>query len=134
MELHPLGEAILYNRQPLGVLISNKFDWSEHINKNESEAMRTLGLLKRALSVAPEKVKCLAYKTLCRPKLEYAVEVWDPFLVKHIEGLESVQSKTVRFIGNIRGRGEVSKKREELGLDMLDDRRKTSDLICSILY
>ena len=79
MELHPLGEAILYNRQPLGVLISNKFDWSGHINKNESEAMRTLGLLKRALSVAPEKVKCLAYKTLCRPKLEYAVEVWDPF-------------------------------------------------------
>ena len=59
----------------LGVLVSNKFDWSEHISKNKSEAMRTLGLLRRALSVAPEKVKYLAYKTLCRPKLEYAVEV-----------------------------------------------------------
>ena len=29
----------------LGVLVSNKFDWSEHINKNKSEAMRTLRLL-----------------------------------------------------------------------------------------
>ena len=79
----------------MGVLVSNKFDWSEHINKNKSETMRTLGLLRRALSVAPEIVKCLAYKTLCRPKLEYAV-------VKHIESLETVQSKAVRFfIGNI---------------------------------
>ena len=39
--------------------------------------------------------------------------------MKHIESLESVQCKAVRFIGNIRGRGRVSKKREELGLDML---------------
>ena len=44
--------------------------------------------------------------------------------MKHIESLESVQSKMVRFIGNLKGRGEVSKKREELGLDMLADRRK----------
>ena len=95
----------------LGVLVSNKFDWSEHISKNKSEAMRTLGLLRRALSVAPGKVTCLAYKTLCRPKLEYAVEVWGPFLVKHIKSLESVQSKAVRFIGNLKGRGGVSKKR-----------------------
>ena len=71
----------------LRVLVSNKFDWSEHINKNKSEAIRTLGLLRRALSVAPEKVKCLAYRTLCRPKIEYAVEVWGPFLVKHIKSL-----------------------------------------------
>ena len=73
--------------------------------------MRTLGLLRRALSVAPEKVKCLTYRILCRPKLEYAVEVWDPFLVKRIESLESVQSKAVRFIENLKGRGGVSKKR-----------------------
>ena len=35
----------------LGVLVLNKLNWSEHINKNKSEAMRTLGLLRRALSV-----------------------------------------------------------------------------------
>ena len=89
----------------MGVLVSNKLDWSEHINKNKSEAMRTLELLRRALSMAPEKVKCLAYRTSCRPKLEYAVAVWDPLLVKHIESLESVQSKAVRFVGNLKGRG-----------------------------
>ena len=86
--------------------------------------MRTLGLLRRALSVASEKVKCLAYRTLCRPKLEVCGGGMGPFLVKHIESLESVQSKAVRFIGDFKGRSGVSKKREELGLDMLADRRK----------
>ena len=66
--------------------------------------MRTLGL-RRALSATPEKVEWLAYRTLDRPKLEYAVEVWDTFLVKHI-----LQSIAVRFVGNLKGRGGVSKK------------------------
>ena len=34
-----------------------------------------------------------------------------PFLVKHIESLESVQSKAVLFIGKFKGRGGESKKR-----------------------
>ena len=57
------------------------------------------------------------------------MEVWDSFLVKHIEHLESVQSKTVHFIGNLKGRGGESKKK---GLDMLADRRKNKRL--NILY
>ena len=48
--------------------------------------------------------------------------------MKHIESLQSVQSKAVRFIGNLRGRGGVSKKREELGLNMMADRRKNKRL------
>ena len=54
-----LGEAVLRefdSFKSLGVLVSNKFDWSQHINKNKSEAMRTLGL-RRALSATPEKVE-----------------------------------------------------------------------------
>ena len=49
--------------------------------------------------------------------------------MKHIEHLESVQSKTVHFIGNLKGRGGESKKK---GLDMLADRRKNKRL--NILY
>ena len=44
----------------------------------QSEAMKTLGFLNRSLASASEKVKSVAYKTLCRPKVEYAAKVWDP--------------------------------------------------------
>ena len=46
----------------------------------------------------------------CVNRSKSMVEVWDLFLVKQIESLESVQSKAVCFIGNLRGRGGVSKK------------------------
>jgi len=36
-----------------------------------------LGLTELTLGKAPENVKILAYKTLCRLLLEYAAEVWD---------------------------------------------------------
>jgi len=35
-------------------------------------------MIKRALYWAPEKAMLIAYKTLCRPHLEYAAAVWDP--------------------------------------------------------
>ena len=69
----------------LGVCITNTFDWARHINLKCSEALKSLGLLRRTIATAPEKVKLQAYKTLCRPRLEYAAEVWDPFLVGHVE-------------------------------------------------
>ena len=112
----------------LGVLITRDFDWGQHIDAKCSDTLRTIGLLRRTISSAPEKVKLQAYKTLCRPKLEYAAEVWDPFLVRHVEQLELVQNKAVRFIGNIRGRSGVTVKKEALGLDILSLRRKTQRL------
>ena len=46
----------------------------------------------------PTKVKLIAYKTLCRPRMEFAVEVWDPTANKYIQMLEMVQNKAVRFV------------------------------------
>lgn len=112
----------------LGVLINKNFDWGDHIGARCNDTLRTIGLLRRTISSAPERVKLQAYKTLCRPKLDYAAEVWDPFLVKHVESLELVQNKAVRFVGNLRGRSGVTDKREALGLDLLSNRRKIQRL------
>jgi len=118
----------------LGVLIQSNLKWDEHINKKVSEATRTLGLIRRSLFDAPKHVKLIAYQTLCRPKLEYAVEVWDPFLRKHIDLLESVQNKAVRFVLKLRGICSITNSREQLGLATLKDRRyrqriKTYDFV-----
>ena len=35
---------------------------------------------------------------MCPPKLEYAAEVWDPFLVGHVEKWDLVQNWAVSFV------------------------------------
>jgi hypothetical protein len=110
----------------LGVEISNTFDWSNHINNITAKALSLLGLLKRSLYKAPKKVKLIAYKSLCRPVLEYACEVWDPHLAKHRYQIECVQNKAVRFILDIRGFSGVTEGKQSLGLVVLEERRRNS--------
>ena len=100
------------------------FDWHPHITQKHADANRALGLLNRTLFCAPPAVKCLAHKTLCRPKLKYAVEVWDPFLTKHVNLLEMLQNRAVRFISDIKERNGVSDAKKLLNLDPLAHRRK----------
>ena len=86
--------------------------------------MRTLGLLKHTLFHADKKTKLIAYKTLCRPMLEYASASWDPYLVKDIGALEIVQKRAVRFISELKGIVSISDETHKLGLIALERRRK----------
>ena len=38
------------------------------------------------------------YKTLMRPKLEYCVQAWRPYLKTNIENLEKVQHRAAKMI------------------------------------
>ena len=100
--------------------------WNSHIDFICSKALKSLGMIKQVLFNAPEKVRRVAYLTICRPILEYACEIWDPFLVKNISQIESVQSKAVRFICDLRGVVSVTEARERIGLETLGDRRKNA--------
>lgn len=108
----------------LGVTIANTLKWDQHIEIKVNDAIRALGMLKRTLFHAPMRVKDIAYKTLCRPKIEYAMEVWDPFLEKHKQLIESVQNKAIRFILNLKGRCSITDARNRLNLSTLEQRRK----------
>ena len=48
----------------------------KHISDISSKATKTLGFLRRNLAFAPRSTKEVAYKTLVRPKLEYAALIW----------------------------------------------------------
>ena len=74
----------------LGVTITDKVNWSQHIDSIKNKANRTLGFLRRNLKISSISIKEQAYKTLVRPLVEYASPVWDPHHQTDIRKLESV--------------------------------------------
>eukprot|EP00794_Sanderia_malayensis_P005534 gene5533-6219_t len=94
----PVSEV---DRHPyLGVELEQNMSWSQHITATANKASSTLGFLRRNLSACSTQVKATAYKTLVRPKLEYASSVWDPHHRNKMEQLEKVQRKAARWAMN----------------------------------
>jgi len=61
---------------------------------------------------------------LVRPILEYANTVWDPYQHNHIEQVEKIQNKAVRFVkGNYSRTASVTTMRESLKWPTLQQRR-----------
>ena len=76
----------------LGVTITEDLSWSSHINEITKKARKHIGLLYRQFYAwsTPDALLTL-YKSVVRPHLEYASQVWSPHLIKHINQLELVQ-------------------------------------------
>lgn len=79
----------------LGLLVTNKLSWNTHIDNVAANALRKLFFLRRTLKLATPQVRILAYKSIIRPMLEYAVVIWDPFTKSNIEKLERIQKKAL---------------------------------------
>lgn len=75
--------------------------------------------MEKVLYEAPQKVRMIAYTTLCQPLIEYAAKVWDPHLAKHANELE-----TVRFIARLRGNDSNTDATINLELKLSQDRRR----------
>ena len=67
---------------------------------------KTLGFLRRNLTFAPRSTKEVAYKTLVRPKLEYAAPIWSPHSKFQIDQIEKVQ-RTAEQPAGPEGDGET---------------------------
>lgn len=81
----------------LGVHISKNVQWHENINYVTNNANRMLGFLHRNFALAPPmSLTLLPYKSLVRPKLEYALSIWDTRTV--VLSVEAIQNWVARFI------------------------------------
>ena len=83
----------------LGVLVKNNLSWSDHITELCTKARKILGLLYRQFynNADPTTLKQL-YISLVWPHLEYASQLWDPYLQGDIDRLEAVQRFALKLV------------------------------------
>ena len=118
------------NSKYLGVTLSNKLDWTKHVDSVAGKATKTLGLLRRNLSFAPSKTRAMAYKTIVRPQVEYASPIWNPHNKSSIQRLEKVQRTAARWIcRKWRKNSQVGEMLDDLELDTLEHRRHMTSLV-----
>lgn len=83
----------------LGVLFDPTLSFKAHYDFICNKALKLLGFIKRSLSDF-NNINCFknVYCSLVRSVLEYSSSVWSPFYKCHIDNIERVQKKFLRFI------------------------------------
>ena len=105
-------------------------DWGQHISDISSKATKTLGFLRWNLAFAPRSTKEVAYKTLVRPKLEYAAPIWSPESKLQINQVEKVQRTAARWTcRRWRNTNSVGEMLDELERPSLEAGRYLSSLL-----
>ena len=94
--LHQQRLKLVQSAKYLGLTITEDLDWGQDISEISAKANKTMGFLRRNLAFAPRHIKEVAYKTLVRPKLEYAAPIWHPYHETQIGQVEKVQRTSVR--------------------------------------
>ena len=114
----------------LGLNVSNKLCWNNHIEKTAAKANKKLGFLKRNLKISSQDFKAKAYKAIIRPTLEYCGTVWDPFTLYASNVLEMVQRRAARWVlRSYHNTSSVTAMLKSLGWRDLSQRRVDSRLI-----
>jgi len=108
--------------------------FSTHVRQVCAKASRTLGLLRRNLRNFPQKLRELAYTSMCWFVLEYASPTWDPYLQRDIDSLERIQRKAARFTTrDFHHRSSVTAMMHNLQWEPLAERRTKARVILMYL-
>ena len=83
----------------LGVIFDRELSFIDHVQYVSNKAMKLLGFMLRSLSefnnvFALKNIYC----AIVRSVLEYAAQVWSPYYRVHVDIIEKVQKKFLRFI------------------------------------
>jgi len=108
----------------LGITITDKLSWSEHITNIANKANSIRALLQRNLSQCQPSVKAACYTIYVRQILEYASTVRSPHLACYINRIEMAQRQSARFVHNdFRRTSSVTRMLNNLQWTTLETRR-----------
>ena len=118
----------VHHHSYLGVSLSEDLKWASHVAHVTSSANQTLGIIRRNFRTASVECKSQLYCSLVRPKLEYAISAWYPYLQKDKHQLDMVQRSAARVCYNnyLREPGVVTNMLNELKWPSLEGRRTLS--------
>ena len=117
-----------HEEKDLGVWIDCSMKPSLQSEVAAKGANQTLGLICRSFHYRTKSTLVPLFKTLVRPKLEFADAAWNPWLEKDVEAVEKVQRRLIRMLSNVRG-VTYKEKLKDAGLTLLKDRRERGALI-----
>jgi ribonuclease P/MRP protein subunit RPP40 len=112
------------------VIFDSKLKFYHHIYSKINKAYRPsmLGLMERNFGNLSEFAFVSLYKSLVRPHLEYAVNVWSPYRLAYIEDLEKVQMRATKLIHKIK-KMPYAERLKRLKLPTMKYRRLRGDTI-----
>ena len=112
----------------LGIIVDNSAKFSGQCNAVIKNANSILGMIRRSITCKSKNIIVRLYKALVRPKLEYCVQAWRPFLRRDIDGLEQIQHRATKMIEECRNLN-YENRLLLTGLTTLEDRRNRGDMI-----
>ena len=122
----------------LGVHMTCKFDWKDHISYCVGKATSVMAWITRTVISRDAEVLINLYKSLVRPHLEYCVHLWAPFprhgnweCIMEIEGVQRKFTRLIDGIGTLSYEERLKKLslHNSTSLTTLLERRARGDLI-----
>ena len=126
-----LGDITLksvHQERDLGVIIDQDLSFEPHLISKINKANSVIGLIRRSFMHLDKDMFLTLYKSLIRPQLEYANQVWSPRLSKHVTMLENVQRRATKLVPELKELTYEERLRA-LKLPTLAYRRLRGDLI-----
>ena len=112
----------------LGVIIDDKLNFETHTSTKINKANSVMGVIRRTFNYMNNRSFMILYKSLVRPILEYANQVWSPQLKKHINAIENVQRRATKTVPGLSEKTYEQRLRD-LDLPTLAFRRLRGDMI-----
>ena len=116
------------SEKDIGVVIDNKLSFSDHLAEKINKANKVVGLIRRTFVALDEEIFRCLYVAMVRPHLEYANQIWAPYLVKDIEAVENVQRRASKLVPSLKDLTYEERLRK-LRLPTLAYRRARGDMI-----
>ena len=85
----------------LGVLFSNKLDFTEHMDAIIKKANQKLGVIARIFKNKNSMNIIPLYTSLIRPQLEYNSVIWSPITKKYDQRIERIQKKMINLLRDV---------------------------------